>query len=78
MLQESAMGLVLDLAPKPDAEQRAAGLRTAQEYYHRLGITACQDATVEPDYQETYERLARVRRADPARTRQPVLEPGPR
>ena len=59
MLQESAMGLVLDLAPKPDAEQRAAGLRTAQEYYHRLGITACQDATVEPDYQETYERLAR-------------------
>ena len=59
MLQESAMGLVLDLAPKPDAEQRAAGLRAAQEYYHRLGITACQDATVEPDYQETYERLAR-------------------
>src|SRR3954449_10251066 len=60
MLQESAMGLVLDLAPKPDADQRAAGLRTAQEYYHRLGITACQDAAVEPDYQETYERLARA------------------
>ena len=60
MLQESAMGLVLDLAPKPDAEQRAAGLRMAQEYYHRLGITACQDATVEPDYQATYERLARA------------------
>jgi predicted amidohydrolase YtcJ len=49
MLQEQAMHLVLDLAPKPGAAERAAGLRTAQE---------CQDATVVPDWQETYEQLA--------------------
>ena len=58
MLQESAMNLVLDLTPQPTPEQRTAGLLAAQEYYHRLGITACQDAVVEPDWQETYERLA--------------------
>ncbi len=59
MLQEQAMWLVLSLAPGPDADQRAAGVLGAQEYYHRLGITACQDAEVKPDYQEAYERLAR-------------------
>ena len=32
---------------------------SAQRYYHSLGITACQDALVRPDWQETYERLAR-------------------
>jgi predicted amidohydrolase YtcJ len=59
MLQEQAMWLVLSLAPGPDADQRAAGVLGAQEYYHRLGITACQDAEVKPEYQEAYERLAR-------------------
>jgi hypothetical protein len=58
MLQEQAMHLVLDLAPKPGTAERAAGLRIAQEYYLGLGITACQDATVVPDWQETYEQLA--------------------
>ncbi len=53
------MWLVLSLAPGPDADQRAAGVLGAQEYYHRLGITACQDAEVKPAYQEAYERLAR-------------------
>jgi predicted amidohydrolase YtcJ len=60
MLQEQAMWLVLSLAPGPDADQRAAGVLGAQEYYHRLGITACQDAEVKPAYQEAYERLARA------------------
>ena len=45
--------------PEPDAEERAAGVLSAQRYYHSLGITACQDALVRPDWQETYERLAR-------------------
>jgi len=58
MLQEQAMQLVLDLVPKPDASERAAGLRSAQEYYLSLGITACQDALVPPEWQETYEQLA--------------------
>jgi predicted amidohydrolase YtcJ len=60
MLQEQAMWLVLSLAPGPDADQRAAGVLGAQEYYHQLGITACQDADVKPAYQEAYERLARA------------------
>jgi predicted amidohydrolase YtcJ len=59
MLQEQAMQLVFDLVPQPDAGERAAGLRAAQEYYLGLGITACQDATVGPEWQETYERFAR-------------------
>jgi predicted amidohydrolase YtcJ len=59
MLQEAAMRLVLDLVPQPDAAERAAGLRSAQEYYLSLGITACQDALVRPEWQETYEQLAR-------------------
>ena len=58
MLQEQAMHLVLDLVPKPTAEERAEGLRTAQQYYLSLGITACQDATVVPEWQETYQRFA--------------------
>ena len=59
MLQEQAMHLVFDLMPQPDASERAAGLRAAQEYYLGLGITACQDATVGPEWQETYEQFAR-------------------
>ena len=59
MLQEQAMHLVLDLVPQPDAAEREAGLRSAQDYYLSLGITACQDALVRPEWQETYEQLAR-------------------
>ena len=58
MLQEQAMHLALDLVPQPDASERAAGLRAAQEYYLSLGITACQDANVEPGWQDAYEQFA--------------------
>jgi predicted amidohydrolase YtcJ len=57
-LQEGAMGLVSSLAPEPTADQRAAGILAAQAFYHRLGITACQDALVSADVQRVYERLA--------------------
>jgi predicted amidohydrolase YtcJ len=58
-LQEQAMHLVLDLAPAPTHADRVAGIRTATAYYHRLGITACQDALVDAEWQAAYEELAR-------------------
>jgi predicted amidohydrolase YtcJ len=60
-LQEQAMHLVLDLAPAPTHAERVAGVRAALRYYHRLGITACQDALVSPEWQAVYEELARAR-----------------
>ena len=59
-LQEQAMGLVLDLAPAPTHADRMAGIRAGVEYYHRLGITACQDARVDADWQAAYEELTRA------------------
>ena len=58
-LQEQAMHLVLDLAPAPTHAERIAGIRAGQAYYHRLGITACQDALVDADWQRAYEDVAR-------------------
>jgi predicted amidohydrolase YtcJ len=59
-LQEQAMHLVLDLAPAPTHADRVAGIRAGAAYYHRLGITACQDALVDPAWQAAYEELARA------------------
>jgi predicted amidohydrolase YtcJ len=59
MLQEQAMHLVLDRVPAPTHADRLDGIRAGQRFYHRLGITACQDATVGPDWQAAYEQLAR-------------------
>jgi len=59
-LQEQAMGLVLDRAPGPTHADRVAGIRAGVAYYHRLGITACQDARVDPGWQAAYEELARA------------------
>jgi len=58
-LQEQAMALVLDRAPAPTHADRLAGIRAGVEYYHRLGITACQDARVDAALQAAYEELAR-------------------
>ena len=57
-LQEQAMHLVLDRAPGPTHADRVAGIRAGATYYHRLGITACQDALVDPGWQAAYEELA--------------------
>jgi predicted amidohydrolase YtcJ len=59
-LQEQAMHLVLDLAPEPTHAERVAGIRAGVDYFHSLGITACQDALVHPDWQAAYEQLARA------------------
>ena len=59
-LQERAMSLVLDRAPAPTHADRVAGIRAGVDYYHRLGITACQDARVDPEWQAAYEDLARA------------------
>jgi predicted amidohydrolase YtcJ len=57
-LQEQAMHLVLDRAPVPTHADRVAGIRAGAAYYHRLGITACQDALVDLAWQAAYEELA--------------------
>jgi hypothetical protein len=59
-LQEQAMSLVLDRAPGPMHADRVAGIRAGTAFYHRLGITACQDARVDPGWQAAYEELART------------------
>ena len=57
-LHESAMDLVLDLIPPATADERERGLLGAQRFFHSLGITAWQDASVRPDCQAAYEALA--------------------
>ncbi len=59
-LQEQAMHLVLGITPAPTRAERVAGIRAGVDYYHRLGITACQDALVNADWQAAYEQLARA------------------
>jgi len=57
-LHESAVDLVRPLTPAPSMEERAHGLREAQAYLHRLGITAWQDAWVTPDDLAAYRLFA--------------------
>jgi len=64
MLQEGAMSLVFDLVPPATAAERLAGLRVAQQYLHRLGVTAWQDAIMcgtngYPDPSDAYLAAAR-------------------
>jgi predicted amidohydrolase YtcJ len=59
-LQEQAMHLVLDRVPAPTHADRVDGIRSAVDYYHRLGITACQDALIDVEWQAAYEELART------------------
>jgi predicted amidohydrolase YtcJ len=59
-LQEQAMHLVLDMAPAATHADRVAGIQAGVAYYHRLGITACQDAKVDAEWQAAYEELARA------------------
>jgi predicted amidohydrolase YtcJ len=59
-LQEQAMHLVLDRAPAPTHADRMDGIRVAENHYFSLGITACQDALVDPEWQAAYEQLARA------------------
>jgi predicted amidohydrolase YtcJ len=56
-LHESAVDLVHDLIPQASLDDRVAGLRLAQAYLHRLGITAWQEAWVTPEEEESYHAL---------------------
>jgi predicted amidohydrolase YtcJ len=57
-LHEAAMGLVGDLAPEPGQAEWEAAIERGQAHLHRLGITAWQDAAVEPDMLAAYRAVA--------------------
>jgi predicted amidohydrolase YtcJ len=57
-LHEGAMALVERLLPATTIEEVVEGLLLAQAYLQRLGITAWQDASVDPPGLEAYRRLA--------------------
>jgi predicted amidohydrolase YtcJ len=57
-LHEAAMDLVGDLAPEPGQAEWEAAIERGQAHLHRLGITAWQDAAVEPDMLAAYRAVA--------------------
>jgi predicted amidohydrolase YtcJ len=57
-LHEAAKALVGDLAPEPSQAEWEAAIERGQAHLHRLGITAWQDAAVEPDMLAAYRALA--------------------
>ncbi len=57
-LHEGAMDLVEDLIPRTGTEDWIEAVLEAQAYLHSLGITAWQDAIVEPEHLEAYLALA--------------------
>ena len=56
-LQEGAVDLMLPFVPEPTAEERVAGIVAGQAYLLALGITAWQDAMVEPATHDAYVTL---------------------
>ena len=57
-LHEAAKALVGDLAPEPGQAEWEAAVERGQAHLHRLGITAWQDAAVEPDMLAAYRAVA--------------------
>jgi predicted amidohydrolase YtcJ len=57
-LHEGAMELVEDTIPPIGAAEWDLAIQEAQGYLHTFGITAWQDAMVEPEQLESYLRLA--------------------
>lgn len=56
-LQEGAVDLILPFMPEPTAEERIAAILAGQEYLLSLGVTAWQDAMVEPATHDAYVTL---------------------
>ena len=56
-LQEGAVDLILPFMPDPTQEERIAGILAGQKYLLALGITAWQDAMVEPATHDAYVTL---------------------
>ncbi len=57
-LHEAARALVADLAPEPTQAEWEAAIERGQAHLHRLGITAWQDAAVEPEMLAAYRAVA--------------------
>jgi hypothetical protein len=57
-LHEGAMDLVARLVPVDTPDEVVEGLALAQAYLHRLGITAWQDAWVDPAALDAYRQFA--------------------
>ena len=57
-LHEAAMRLVADHAPRPDQAEWEAAIERGQAHLHRLGITAWQDAAVDPEMLAAYRAVA--------------------
>ena len=57
-LHEAAVGLVADLAPEPGPAEWEAAVERGQAHLHRLGITAWQDAAVDPEMLAAYRAVA--------------------
>jgi predicted amidohydrolase YtcJ len=57
-LHEAAMGLVADHAPRAGQAEWEAAIERGQAHLHRLGITAWQDAAVDPEMLAAYRVVA--------------------
>ncbi len=56
-LQEGAVDAMRSFMPEPTPEERVAGIAKGQSYLLALGITAWQDAWVEPETHDAYVTL---------------------
>jgi hypothetical protein len=72
ILEEGAVDLVSAVLPKPSAEQTLAAMRRSIAAMHQAGITAIQDAWVEPDEVALWRGLYG---ADPVRIRARIALP---
>jgi predicted amidohydrolase YtcJ len=59
VLKESAMGLIREVMPKPDREQRLAAIRAGIRDAHRLGVTSVQNASGSPEEVALWDELRR-------------------
>ena len=57
LLHEGAEAMMRDLAPDPHPDQYLEALRLAQRQLHSLGISAWNDAWIETDMLEAYQKL---------------------
>jgi hypothetical protein len=57
-LHEAAMHLVRAVIPEDTPDEREAGILEGQRYLLSLGVTAWQDASVEPGFHDAYLALA--------------------
>jgi predicted amidohydrolase YtcJ len=60
VLKESAMALMRDVLPKPEAAEQLASIRAGIREAHRLGVTSVQNASGTPEEVELWEELRRT------------------